>query len=81
MLTINLWVSVGLCNGSIGTIVDIIYAGNHAPPDLPVAGLVKFDNCNGHSFANIPSCVPIPPVTATIMLGITYVGISCVRNL
>ena len=66
MLTMNLWASVGLCNGSTGTIIDIIYAQNHAPPDLPIAVLVKFDDYCGPSFANMPSCVPIPPVTATV---------------
>ncbi|CAB4012589.1 ATP-dependent DNA helicase PIF1 [Paramuricea clavata] len=66
MLTMNLWASVGLCNGSTGTIIDIIYAENHAPPDLPIAVLVKFDNYCGPSFASIPSIVPIPPVTATV---------------
>ena len=49
MLTINLWASVGLCNGSTGTIIDIIYAENHAPPDLPIAVLVKFDDYCGPS--------------------------------
>jgi ATP-dependent exoDNAse (exonuclease V) alpha subunit len=66
MLTMNLWASVGLCNGSTGTIIDIIYAENHAPPDLPIAVLVKFDDYCGPSFATIPSIVPIPPVTATV---------------
>ena len=56
----------GVCNGSTGTIIDIIYAQNHAPPDLPIAVLVKFDDYCGPSFANMPSCVPIPSVTATV---------------
>ena len=34
MLTMNLWPSVGLCNGATGTVVDIIY----------VAVIVNFDN-------------------------------------
>ena len=29
MLTMNLWSSVGLCNGATGTVVDIIYQINH----------------------------------------------------
>ncbi|CAB3994683.1 ATP-dependent DNA helicase PIF1, partial [Paramuricea clavata] len=37
MLTMNLWSSVGLCNGATGTAVDIIYQNNHQPPDLPIA--------------------------------------------
>ena len=39
---------------------------NHAPPDLPIAVLVKFDDYSGPSFANMPSCVPVSPVTATV---------------
>ena len=57
---------VGLCNGSTGTVVDIIFAENHNPPDLPIAVLVKFDNYCGPSFSNMPFCVPITPVTATV---------------
>lgn len=29
MLTMNLWVSVGLCDGATGTVIDIIYEINH----------------------------------------------------
>lgn len=29
MLTMNLWPSVGLCNGATGTVVDFIYENNH----------------------------------------------------
>ena len=32
MLTMNLWPSVGLCNGSTGTVIDIIYSVNNQPP-------------------------------------------------
>ena len=66
MLTINLWASVGLCNGATGTVVDIIYATNHQPPDLPIAVLVKFDDYRGPSFStDLPSCVPICPITVS----------------
>ena len=44
MLTMNLWPSVGLCNGATGTVVDIIYTTPHNPPDLSVAVIVNFDN-------------------------------------
>ena len=37
MLTNNIWPSVGLCNGSTGTVVYIIYETDHQPPLLPVA--------------------------------------------
>ena len=66
MLTMNLWPSVGLCNGSTGKVVDIIYAQNYQPPDLPVAVIVKFDDYLGPSNANMKSCVPISPVTVTV---------------
>ncbi|CAB4010748.1 ATP-dependent DNA helicase PIF1 [Paramuricea clavata] len=65
MLTLNLWPSLGLCNGSTGTVVDIIYAVNHQPPDLPIAVIVHFDNYIGPAFGNIASCVPIVPFTAS----------------
>ena len=44
VLTMNLWSSVGLCNGATGTVVDIVYQNNHQPPDLPIAVIVKFEN-------------------------------------
>ena len=44
MLTMNLWPEVGLCNGATGKVVDIIFAENHSPPDLPIAVMVKFDH-------------------------------------
>ena len=66
MLTVNLWPQVGLCNGTTGIVVDIIYAANHQPPDLPIAVIVKFDNYTGPSISAIPSCVPTPPITASV---------------
>ena len=70
MLTVNLWPSVGLYNGSTGSVVDIIYEPNTQPPSLPVAVIVKFDSFSGPSFtANKPSCIPIPPITATVQCG------------
>lgn len=72
MLTMNLWPSVGLCNGSTGIIKHIIYAQHQQPPLLPIAVVVKFDNYNGPSISNIPNCVPIPPVTATTYLKNTF---------
>ena len=65
MLTHNLCTEVGLCNGAIGTVLDIIYAKGHSPPVLPIAVVVKFDDkdYSGPSFSEtIPNCVPIYPV-------------------
>lgn len=68
MLTINLWPSVGLCNGSTGTVIDIIYSSEHQPPLLPIAVIVNFDNYSGPSITTIPNCVPISPITITVNL-------------
>lgn len=66
MLTMNLWPSVGLCNGSTGTVMDIIYTVPHKPPDFPVAVIVKFDNYISPSPSEkIPSLVAITPVTVS----------------
>ena len=67
MLTCNLWPAAGLCNGSTGHVVDIIYKEGHEPPYLPIAIIVKFDDYTGESFLNeTSSCVPICPLTASI---------------
>ena len=40
------------------------------PPSLPVAVIVKFDSFSGPSLTNdMPLCVPIPPITATVQTG------------
>ena len=45
MLTMNLWSSVGRCNGrATGTVIDIVYENNHQPPDLPIAVILEFEN-------------------------------------
>ena len=66
MLTQNLWTNVGLCNGTMGEVIDIIYDEQQSPPALPIAVVVNFDNTYiGPSiFSHIPNCVPIVPVTA-----------------
>ena len=50
MLTANLWPDVGLCNGAPGTMHHFIYTDRHAPPDLPIAILVEFQNYCGPPF-------------------------------
>ncbi|CAB4011401.1 ATP-dependent DNA helicase PIF1 [Paramuricea clavata] len=66
MLTMNLWSSVGLCNGATGTVIDIIYQNNHQPPDLPIVVIVEFVNYRGPVFnENQPLCIPIYPITVT----------------
>ncbi len=66
MLTMNLWSSIGLCNGATETVVDIIYQNNHQPPDLHIAVIVEFENYRGPVFTeNQPLCVPICPIIVT----------------
>ena len=72
MLAMNLWPSVGLCNGATGT-VDIIYTTPHNPPDLPVAVIVNFDYYIGPSISpEIPSLVAIAPVTVSAKNGNSF---------
>ncbi|XP_066929609.1 uncharacterized protein [Clytia hemisphaerica] len=66
MLTRNLWSDVGLCNGSLGTIKDIVFPRNQFPPVLPIAVIVKFDKYTGPSFFDdVENCVPIVPLVAS----------------
>ena len=64
MLTRNLYSEAGLCNGTPGTVVSILYTDDHRPPSLPVAVLVRFPDYVGPTFNDQPHCVPIPPATA-----------------
>ena len=36
MLTTNLWIQMGLVNGSLWEVVDIVYTPGCKPPDLPL---------------------------------------------
>jgi len=66
MLTRNLWIQKGLCNGSMGYVTDIVYKEQHKPPSLPICIIVQFDNYTGPSFSKtIPRLVPIVPVIST----------------
>ncbi|XP_065061670.1 LOW QUALITY PROTEIN: uncharacterized protein LOC135688681 [Rhopilema esculentum] len=66
MLTRNLWTEVGLCNGAIGVVYDIIYQTEQGPPNLPISVLVQFhDNYIGPSFSStVSNLVPISAVTS-----------------
>ena len=64
MLTMNLWASVGLCNGATGKVVDIIYQNNYQPPDLPIAVMVEFENYRGPVCnKSLQLCIPMCPIT------------------
>ena len=64
MLTTNLNVKFGLFNGSIGTVIDIIYGNGNSPKDsLPTVCMVEFPKYTGPSFLSCkPKLVPIVPV-------------------
>lgn len=50
MLTSNLWLQVGLCNGAMGIVESILYAEGHKPPAFPIAVMVNFNNYTGPPF-------------------------------
>ena len=89
MLTVNLWSTVGLCNGACGKIVDLIYDNDHCAPNLPIAVIVEFDDYSGPSFIeSIPrsqgltlSKVWIDLGKSEKVTGISYVAINRARNL
>ena len=63
MLTANLWVDVGLVNGAMGTVVAICYRSGGAPPDLPIAVMVRLDSYSGPMLPD--GTVPITPIRRT----------------
>ena len=66
MLTRNLWTEAGLCNGTMGTVKDVIFSENYTSPMLPIAIIIQFDNDYMPSFCkDTPNCVPIYPVTSS----------------
>ena len=60
MLSLNLWVDMGLVNGAMGTVQAICYHEGSAPPDLPVAATVLFDSYSGPTLSD--GTVPIAPI-------------------
>ncbi|CAG8731859.1 2835_t:CDS:2 [Cetraspora pellucida] len=67
MLRANLWTEVGLVNGSMGTIQEILFEEGKCPPFLPSAVLVEFDNYNSPSITTVENkrLVPILPIRQT----------------
>jgi len=77
MATQNVWIGAGVCNGSLGTVVDIVYEDGRRPPALPTAVIVRLDQYSGPSIyshrdglpdipdADVPEhlrrCVPFVP--------------------
>ena len=77
MLTLNLWTSVGLCNGICGIVKHIIYEVNQSPPNLPIGLMIEFPDYTGPPpppmIQESPKLVPICPITASFNnLGNTY---------
>ncbi|XP_057839898.2 uncharacterized protein LOC131049832 [Cryptomeria japonica] len=63
MLLANLWIEVGLVNGSIGLVKNIIYELNTKPPDLPNFVVVRFQNYKGPPWNPLhPNDIPIAPI-------------------
>ena len=64
MLTNNCWQDAYLNNGSLGTVIDIVYSPGTSPPELPKCVIVQFDKYLGPSFLpDKPRCVAVCPKT------------------
>ena len=65
MLTQNLYQQVGLANGIRGQVVELVFADDAPPPNLPLYVVVKFRGYSGgerSSQERYIGCVPISPV-------------------
>ncbi|GES80911.1 ATP-dependent DNA helicase Pif1-like [Rhizophagus clarus] len=64
MLMANLQTDIGLVNGSMGTVQDIIFNEDQGPPCLPIAVLISFDNYKGPTITSLKGerVVPIAPI-------------------
>jgi ATP-dependent DNA helicase PIF1 len=62
MLLANISTKLGLVNGSLGTVVDIIYGTNERPPGLPFAVMVRFDNYAGPYLLEEERAFPVVPI-------------------
>ena len=73
MLTRNLWTDVGRCNGTMGTVIDIIYSEGSGPPALPIAAIVHFDD--GHIGP------PALPIAAIVHFDDGHIGPSIFEHI
>lgn len=67
----NLFTAAGLCNGTIGEVVDIIYShreDGRFVDEFPLCIMVKFESYSGPLY-NHCNILPIPPVTVTFRKG------------
>lgn len=80
MLRWNAWTEVGLVNGAVGTIEDIVYLENEKPPESRPAFLIcVFDGYKGPYLGNDVNkkLVPIPMVSRSWTL---KCGTQCTRT-
>ncbi|MGI9458976.1 MAG: hypothetical protein ACR2NF_03165, partial [Pirellulales bacterium] len=67
MLTSNINIGVGLCNGTTGVVKEIIYRPSSSAPALPLCVLCEFPKYTGPCFVpGQPKLVPVVPVTRRI---------------
>ncbi|KAK3922586.1 ATP-dependent DNA helicase [Frankliniella fusca] len=69
MLRKNINVSLGLVNGVLGHLVDLIYPINCGPPQVPLFAIVMFDGCEG--FPSLNGNIPIAMSQASWYMGKT----------
>ena len=64
MLTQNLCTSVGLTNGALGIVIDIIPYEETKPPQLPKAIIITIEGYKGPQFhKDFPQSLALPPKT------------------
>ena len=65
MLQSNLWVQKGLVNGTVGTVLHIIFH-NQGPPAMPAVVICQFPSYTGPSFLpGTAGAFPVTPITRT----------------
>ena len=53
-----------MCNGAVGTVLELVYQPGKSPPELPDVVIVQFDSYAGESWdPNVPRVCPIVPIT------------------
>ena len=68
MLSCNLWVKVGLVNGALRVIIQIVYTPGFIPPKFPAYVVVEFDNYIGPPCdQSQPKNIAIPPIQRSNM--------------